>query len=590
MFTQVLRKSLTLLLIYAVLIVGIFILQFKNDSIISEKFGNLHVSLLESIADDNSVSLKNRFNIVFNGITFSGNEEKSAVARINSRDQKVALISWQKISPLSCVLHFSNDIDLSFSVSDETAHSYLLIEVSMPKNISSFSVPYALVSGATITSQYDDRLQISNKKSDWEFSAGDIESNSVVFTHKKRTASYSYYDKSRSFSFDQIVSLDSASEFTYAAVLENFKGNLISLFEQIPSDAAVIGEQEAVSYVAAMAEKGRYNEALDAVPAAFKKSTARTFLSAPFFDTLAKINEPLQLQLKSYNDLIQRALAGDSLDIFNTRFISDYMMINSNKAAVKELLTKTAAAALDSMSVQQASAVLCVYDDLAEKGSSLASLLYPAAIKCVEKIQSSCNLDDRLLTVAEKGTFLSVIQGVMVGDALLRFGKLIENNDYIAGGRVIVGSYLKESSSYDVRTLGELYPIAVHGNSYYPHFEILASEGEECIWAWTCATNITYTNDNAGTVSLAIDFPLSYTHYIIVNGIEPFRSIYIYDIAFRSDYRFETYNSSGYIYQPATKSLLLKSRHKADRENIRLIYTSAAQEKAEVAEEEEAVE
>ena len=80
---------------------------------------------------------------------------------------------------------------------------------------------------------------------------------------------------------------------------------------------------------------------------------------------------------------------------------------------------------------------------------------------------------------------------------------------------------------------------------------------------------------------------MSYTHYLIVNGIEQFRAIYIYDIAFRSDYRFETYNSSGYIYQPATKSLLLKSRHKSDIENIRLIYTTAAQEKAEAPSDEE---
>ncbi|MEE1211626.1 MAG: hypothetical protein UHO11_03930 [Treponema sp.] len=588
MFTQVLRKSLTLLLIYAVLIVGIFILQFKNDSIISEKFGNLHVSLLSSVADDNSVSLKNRFNIIFNGITFAGNDDKCAKATINSREKDVSIISWKKISPLSCVLNFSNNINLKFSVSDENPHAYLLIEAEMPDNVTAFSLPYGLVSGATITSQSDDRLQIFSKRTDWEFSAGDIDSNRVVFTRKKNTASYAYYDKSRSFSFDQIAGLEASSESSYLAVIENFKTNLINSFAQIPSDAATIGEQEAVSYVAAMAEKGRYNEALDAVPAGFKKSTARTFLSAPYFDTLAKVNEPLQLQLQSYADLVQRAASADSLDIYSTQFISDYMLMNESSESVKAMLSRTATQELEGMTVQQASAVLCVYDNLAEKASPLASLLYPAAVKCVARIQASCNLDDNLITLAEKGTFLSVIQAVEAGDSLLRFGRLTGNNDYIAGGRFIVGSYLKESSSFDVHTLGELYPIAVHGNSYYPHFEVLGFENNECVWAWTCGGNISYKKDEAGTITLSIDFPMSYTHYLIVNGIDPFRAIYIYDIAFRSDYRFETYNSSGYIYQPATKSLLLKSRHKADTENIRLIYTVAAQEKAETPEEEEA--
>ena len=59
------------------------------------------------------------------------------------------------------------------------------------------------------------------------------------------------------------------------------------------------------------------------------------------------------------------------------------------------------------------------------------------------------------------------------------------------------------------------------------------------------------------------------------------QSIYIYDLAFRSDYRFETYNSSGYIYQNNSKTLLLKSRHKSNVENVRLVYTVAAQKKAE---------
>ena len=39
---------------------------------------------------------------------------------------------------------------------------------------------------------------------------------------------------------------------------------------------------------------------------------------------------------------------------------------------------------------------------------------------------------------------------------------------------------------------------------------------------------------------------------------------------FRTDPRFEIYNSSGYVYQNANKSLLIKSRHKSKTELIRL--------------------
>ena len=43
-------------------------------------------------------------------------------------------------------------------------------------------------------------------------------------------------------------------------------------------------------------------------------------------------------------------------------------------------------------------------------------------------------------------------------------------------------------------------------------------------------------------------------------------------MAFRTDPRFETYNSSGYVYKKSSETLLLKSRHKSQLEKVRLVY------------------
>ena len=101
------------------------------------------------------------------------------------------------------------------------------------------------------------------------------------------------------------------------------------------------------------------------------------------------------------------------------------------------------------------------------------------------------------------------------------------------------------------------------------------------MWAWTCAQNISFNADSDGTITLYVDFPVNNTHYITVSGISPFRSIYIYDVAFRTDPRFESYNSSGYVYLKESSSLLLKSRHRSLREEIRLIYKELASPKVE---------
>lgn len=572
MFTQVLRKSLILLATYAIIIIGIFVFQFKNDSIISEKIGSLHITLLESTAEDNSISLKNKFNIVFNGVTFSGNDEKPVTVQINGRKTSLALTSWKKLSPLSCEFVFNHGVKLLCSVSDETAKAYLLIDATLPRGVESVSIPYGLSAGSTITDQADSKLRLTNKKNSWELTAFDVDSDKIVLTRREHSASYAFFDSSRSFSFEMVANLSAANETNYINTLENLKSNLISSFAQIPADSTTLAEQEAVSYVAAMADRGKYNEALDSVPQAFKKSSSRTFLSGPYFDTLVKVNETLQRTLQGISDFIKTCNETGSIEVFGTPFVADYMCMHPGADSVQTLLKNAASMDFAESSVQTAACVLNVYNELYEKDAALAQILKPATQKCIEKIQSSCAIDNENITVSERGTFLSVIQAAMVGDSLYRYGQTVGNDSYISAGRLIISSYLKESASFDLKTLSDLYPIVVHKNNFYPHFEILAFDNARAVWAFTCAENISYKNDNAGTVTLTIDFPLSYTHYLIIDGIERFQSIYIYDLAFRTDYRFETYNSSGYVYQRDTQTLLLKSRHKSQLETIRLVY------------------
>lgn len=577
MFAQFLRKAFTLLVVYAVLIIGIFILQFKNDSIISEKLGNLHITLLESAQDDNSILLKNKFSVKFNGLNFSGTEDNPVRAMINGADRPIVLKTWKKLSPLSCELSFSNGIVLRFSVSDDTAKAYLSVEGTLPPEVSRVFVPYNFAVGTSVLLRTDSQIQVETKKNSWELNAPSIHRDYVVLAKTEKVASYSYFNRTHSFTFEDTVAFDGASEATYRNNVENLKQNLINSFAQIPSDSQTVAEQEAVSFVAAMAEKGRYNEALDSVPQNFKRNALRTFLSAPYFDTLARVNEPLQAQLKNYGEMIARAAESSGLDIFNVRFIADYMCMHPGAGSVKKLLAAASAAEISEKPLLQAIGILAVYNDLCDKNQELANILAPAAAKSVEKISSSCAVDENLITISENGIFLSVVQAVQAGDAILRYGETVKNSSLVAGGRLIVSSYLKESSSFDLKTLGELYPIVVHDNYFYPHFEILAFNNGRAVWAWTCAKNISYENDSQGSIVLNVDFPLSYTHYAIITGIERFQTIYIYDLAFRTDARFETYNSSGYVYQNDSNSLLLKSRHKNQIEQIRLVYPHAGE-------------
>ena len=73
-------------------------------------------------------------------------------------------------------------------------------------------------------------------------------------------------------------------------------------------------------------------------------------------------------------------------------------------------------------------------------------------------------------------------------------------------------------------------------------------------------------------IDISVRFPVGESHYLVIRGIKPFTRIQLYGMDYRTDNRFETYNSSGYVYNSSTQTLYLKIRHKSETETVRLFY------------------
>ncbi|MBR7064457.1 MAG: hypothetical protein IKI31_04860, partial [Treponema sp.] len=320
-------------------------------------------------------------------------------------------------------------------------------------------------------------------------------------------------------------------------------------------------------------ENGEEYYTVDMVPSSFKKGVNRTYLSSPYFDSLASMNRTLEQQMNSFSDIINQG----TLDAFTVLYIEDYMCMHPASSAVKNLLSSASNVDEKSLTVMQAVGILRVYEKLLSHNEELSLLLSGALDKCVNKLSASCIAEDNALTVSENGTFVSVVQAAEIGSALIKYGKASGKNALMSAGYLIINSYLQENSSFDLRTLSAVYPYVAYENKFLPHFELLGFDRSGAVYAWTCANEMSFQKDESGATVLKIDFPETYTHYLIINGILPFRTIYIYDISFRTDPRFETYNSSGYVYNANTGTMLLKSRHKSKIETVRLVHGSASQ-------------
>ena len=544
-----------------------------------EKIRNLHITL-EKTDDGSEFTLKNKMQLTYNGFNLYFDDQNPAFATKTGTNQKepLRLVSWTKYDD-SFELFFTDDVILKLSLSDEkveadsTSDSSFFANVVFPQQYSALYIPFKFGSNMKILNSEGNQTILSGKKRVWELNAPSTMEQTIGFTSKNPYLSYIIHDETKKFTFDSITELALASQTMFYDVRNNLKASLIGAFKANTNEAN-LSEQIAVSYVAAQAESGNYKSAIEEIPQSIKKSKTRTYLSTPYFNNLEDMNNILDTYITSTEQQIAKAASTASLDIFTIRNIANFLCISKNLSAVAQILKNAGSADQTQLSLSQAGGILQTYVDLSKLNSDYANLLLPALENCASRIEAACNFDGTNLTISENDTFISVIQACEIGTALMRYGIICENPVYEKSGYVIINSYLNGSNSFDLRTLANLYPVLFYENTYYPHFAKINVTNTDWIWAWTCAQDIRYKREGNGPLSLSIDFPATSTHYIIIKGIPRFTQIFIYGISFRSDARFENYNSSGYVYKNDSKTLLLKSRHKENTEEIRLEFTA----------------
>ncbi|MCQ2610381.1 MAG: hypothetical protein MJ169_01405 [Treponema sp.] len=571
------RKSVGLIVLYAVIIVGIFVIQFRSDSIIRKNIHAMRVTLAEAETPDGVASLKNQMSLTYNGIMFLA-DDSNPLEYTNSKNQtvKAVLESYEEPDENSCSFKFSDDIQITFTLADDSENAPLLVTAAFPKNIAFISIKMRPQGGYSFTSSAAKQAILEGRNEAYALIAPQIQDDRLFLLDTSKLARYTTYVKQTEFAIDSIGAFagTTPAEFknTVNALSEGIISEFIRQSQSNASFASSLTEQSVMSFAACMGNAGRYNEGLNSVPDSFIKGSRRTYLTAPFFGNLAKVAPGIQVQMENYAAMIKQSINTRNLDIFTNDDILNYMVLEANSPHVKALLGVPSILAEADYTLLQAAGILRAYAKLSESGSANAGILDSVLDKCLKKITECCTIDSQKLRLSENETNLSVAAAAYVGDALIGYGKVSGLDNVEKCGYLVINSYLGDLSGLDLHTMTDVYPVLVHDNPYYPHYLDLGNATGAPVWAWTIAKNIGLTQNENRTVSLDIDFPLGLTHYIIVTGINPFRRIQIYNMDFRTDPQFEIYNSSGYVYRLSMKGLLLKSRHKSQHEIIRLYY------------------
>ncbi|HQC26623.1 MAG TPA: hypothetical protein PLU31_03115, partial [Treponemataceae bacterium] len=386
--------------------------------------------------------------------------------------------------------------------------------------------------------------------------------------------SYANYEPTKKFMFEEASRYALAKKEVYEQNLFNLRQKLFTSFDISEN----ISETQVIAFIAEHLERGSYKEGLSRIPQSFLSGSKRSYLSSPYFNNLSLMQKSLMMYHENMAYKMKYAQETKQLDIFQGDSFPTFLL-TQNKDKIESLLQMLVNRENFEPTLLEASGIIETYLILEQHNRNERKIIEPLLFACIETIQKACTLEDDKLRLIEQETKQNTVSSLRVAKTLISYGIFIKNTDITTTGYFLANSALENTASLTTQNIAELYPILVQ-TTYYPHIEILNQANDKPIWAWTSAKNLNLSSDSNGTITLRIEFPVGQSHYIIVHNIEAFEAIEIYEMFFRTDPRFETYDSSGYVYDATNKNLLLKVKNKTAVETIKLYYKTAAIETA----------
>ena len=598
--------------LYCSVIFGIFVLQFTKGQTFSLTLGSMAVTGRQERTESGKMIPLLPLHVVSNGLNLYISEQNPVYAvdegNITSALRVLAYQFYEGEARFSVLC--SDDVVISFFSERRGDIDSLMVEAVLPAGIKRVLLPWKITQNAGIE-RADGKIFVrSGKKqytftgsfgfdSDRENTAAQLEGPHLVLAKAQPFASYKTYLPLEELDITTIPSMVQASAESYTAALNTFSSAVIHAGTQALSSKQIT-EKTLTAYIAEMGQRGKFAGAMEAAPVQTLARNLRTYLSNPFYDNVQGTHVGLAADDAKKRELYAALIADNSLEIFEQDCLIPFLTDRGTKRSIEglfRLIEKMDAAQLNA---RQAAGVLEVWLDCTHYYLERKALFEDLLPACEKKITDALLLIDEGLFLSNDGTYIDSAVALTSARILMRYG-IEQSQVWQSVARMLITSLLRYSGESAVLPIGFtitgskstqlvitaddsgmldagiLYPLLMPDNSWYPHAQSLALQAEAGIWAWTCAQNIEVLENTSKTLVLRIRFPEGQSHYLTLHGIRPFYRIEMYGIPFRSDVRFEMYNSSGYTYNAGSKILYLKMRHKSEYETIRLLLGSAPQ-------------
>lgn len=592
-------RMIALTISYILIIFGIFVIQFTIGKTFYYTIGAMTVSGRDEVDETGNRTPLLPLHIVSNGLDFYITDQTPLTAKTsNNEDITLKVLEYKKNEDSFSVV-CSNGVLIDFNSYLSETIATVRISVSMPSEIETVYFPWKLTQSARLERQ-DEQIFLRYGKDRFIFRGGHGFGNSddtselphLILSSSKKTAIYETYVQSESLDFDSIFRLPIATEEEYNKTKQLFRENALEYFSNVISSRNY-NEELLTAYIAEKTFNGEYAKALVYAPASLLPKEKRTYISTTFYGNLAQNDKSLAAYHKKKLSGIELGIARAETSVFDRVSLIPFLINNSRVNLISALEKMASNAKQEDLNSFLAAGLLEAAMDYAFYFPNKQNIFMENSEKYENVLKDSLiSIDNGLYISSDKKT-IDTEKTLQAASILIRYGNSYPDKDsWRAVGQALYSSIFSLGgnssslpASFDIqgdkaKKLGlmandalilhaeKLYPVAIKDNPHYPHEESLALKAEPGIWAWTSAHDINVLKNDAKIFSFRISAKTGDTHYMIIRGIRPFYRIQVYGIDFRSDPRFEIYNSSGYVYDERTRTLLLKIKHKKDDEDI----------------------
>lgn len=607
------RRIVLLTALYVCIIFGIFALQFTSGNAFSVTLGSLRVSGTMEDTGKGGSNPALPLHIGTTGLDFFLDSQNSLMAYKTEKNGEPLKVTGLVQDETGFTVNFTGKVSVSFSSAKRGDKEIVSITATMPSKYQKLVFPYKVTRSARLEKQ-DSLVLVSTGDQKYVFTGAAINppsANGIRGLAISRSAPVVYYQTwipAKGLSIEDLATFAGASDDEYIRTVDAYAAKTLVAFKDSVSSGK-FGEPLAAAYIAEMSRIGMYQAAVESIPESWRNSPNRTWLTSPYLANLEATWAGLVTKEREDRSMISRKLTENNPSVFEYPSLVPYLVDRGSSILLKDVSRLASSLDMASVTTRQAAGILEAMTDFSVYSPDLENTLLALADSCERKLKASLVMTDNALFISDDGKTVNTLESLQIASILVRYGEssnlraswkyaghllasslapMAPSNGSLPAQLVFdgeEGQAVKTGvSPKDEKTIpaSVVYPALVTGNTWYPHALSLAKDAGPGVWAWTVAQSVKVTKPAENTLKIMTRFPQGETHYMVIRGIKRFYRISIYGMDFRTDPRFESYNSSGYRYNEETETLFLKMRHKSEYEDIVIYFGSDPSQPAQV--------